>query len=51
MWTTEEVAKEFKLARMTVLRLIRKGRIHAVRVGNQYRIDDGEVERMKREGV
>lgn len=51
MWTTEELAKELKVVRTTVLRMIRKGRIRAVRVGKSFRIGDEEVERIKREGV
>lgn len=43
--TVEEFAKIFKLSPEAVRNLIRKGEIPAIRIGKQYRIPQGVIER------
>ena len=38
-----EVARIFRVSRSTVVRLIREGKLQAVRVGRSYRIDAQDV--------
>ena len=41
--TVSEVANLMRVSNMTVYRLIRAGRLHAVRVGNRYRVKESDV--------
>ena len=49
MLRIREVARELNVSERTVLRLIKSGKINAVRVGNQWRISQEEVKRLKGE--
>lgn len=51
MKTIKELSEILRLNRNTIWRLIKKGKIKAVKVANKYRIPDEEVERIKREGT
>ncbi len=46
--TVEEVADYFNVARMTVYRWVRSGKLPAIQVGRAYRIDEDEVKRLLR---
>jgi excisionase family DNA binding protein len=41
--TVTEVANLMRVSNMTVYRLIRAGRLNAVRVGNRYRVNESDV--------
>ncbi len=43
--TVAEVASSMRVSTMTVYRLIKSGELAAVRVGHNYRVRRGEVER------
>ena len=43
--TVSEVAAAMRVSNMTVYRLIKSGDLPAVRVGKNYRIREGDVER------
>jgi excisionase family DNA binding protein len=43
--TVGEVASAMRVSNMTVYRLIKSGELAAVRVGHNYRIREGDVER------
>ena len=43
--TVGEVAAAMRVSNMTVYRLIKAGELAAVRVGHNYRIREGDVER------
>jgi excisionase family DNA binding protein len=43
--TVAEVASAMRVSTMTVYRMIKGGELAAVRVGHNYRIREGEVER------
>ena len=43
--TVAEVARTMRVSNMTVYRLIKSGELPAVRVGHNYRIREGDVER------
>ena len=45
VYTVEEFAKMFRLSPEAVRSLIRKGEIPAIRIGRQYRIPQGVVDR------
>ena len=51
LFTAREVAKELRLSKPTVLRLIRRQKIKAVMVANKFLIPEEELERIKREGT
>ncbi len=44
--TVWEVARYLRLSRTTVWRWCREGKLHAVRIGHQWRVRRAEVERM-----
>lgn len=46
-YTPDEVAKLFKISKHTVYELIKRGELHAFRVGNKMRIEHSEIERFK----
>lgn len=48
MYTTKEAAQIFKCNVETIRRMIRKGEIKTIKIGNDYRIPEEEVERLKR---
>lgn len=50
MLTVEELAENLKVHKITVLRHIRNGKIKAIRMGKFWRVNEEEVERIKREG-
>jgi excisionase family DNA binding protein len=49
--TVTEVAGAMRVSNMTVYRLIKAGQIGAIRVGKNYRIRAGEVDRYLRDRV
>ncbi|ABS20568.1 substrate-binding domain-containing protein [Bacillus cytotoxicus] len=48
-YTTEEVAKQLKVSKLTVYDLIKKGELPSYRVGRQMRIDAGDLEQYIRQ--
>lgn len=40
MFTVDELAKHLKISRGTVVNLIKKGEIKAIKIGEQYRIPE-----------
>lgn len=46
-YTPDELAKLFKISKHTVYELIKRGELHAFKIGNKMRIDYSEVERFK----
>jgi excisionase family DNA binding protein len=51
MHTIQEVADILYMSYGGVLRLVRLGRIKAVKVGKRYLVSDDEIARIKREGA
>jgi excisionase family DNA binding protein len=49
MLDIKQVAKELSVCERTVRTLIKNGKIKATRIGNQYRISEEEVKRLKGE--
>lgn len=49
-YTPDEIAKMFKIAKNTVYELIKRGELHAFKVGNKMRIVESEVRRFKEAG-
>ncbi len=49
-WSPRQVAEHWGVARLTVIRALKSGRLRAVRLGNRghYMIPVGEVERVER---
>lgn len=50
MLTIEQVADALQLHKMTVFRYLKCGRIKGVKIGQNWRISEQELERIKREG-
>lgn len=48
-YTPDEIAGMFKISKHTVYELIKRGDLHAFKVGNKIRIEEKEVERFKEE--
>jgi len=48
MLTVKEFAERFHITKMTAYRWIKKGRINVVKVGKTIRIEQSEVDRIKR---
>ncbi|MBP2240400.1 putative molybdopterin biosynthesis protein [Cytobacillus eiseniae] len=46
-YTPDEIAKMFKISKNTVYELIKRGELHAFKVGNKMRIEESEVTRFK----
>ncbi|MCT8139405.1 helix-turn-helix transcriptional regulator [Anaerobacillus sp. CMMVII] len=46
-YTPDEIAKMFKISKHTVYELIKRGELHAFKIGNKMRINSEEVERFK----
>jgi excisionase family DNA binding protein len=51
MKTPKELAETLNVSEFSVYRLIQAGRIHAVKVGSQWRIPEMEARRVAREGT
>ncbi len=51
VYLTEEVAELIKFHPETVRRLVREGRIQAMKFGRDWRIPNSEVQRILREGL
>lgn len=51
MYTVQTVADILHMSYRGVLRLIKQGRIKAVKVGKQWLVSELELERVKREGA
>lgn len=49
--TREEAAAILRVSAVTMGRWLRSGRVRARRVGNAWRIERKEIERVKREGL
>lgn len=50
-YTPNELASTLRVSRQAIYKWIKKGRIRAVRVGEDWRIPAEEYERVKEEGV
>jgi putative molybdopterin biosynthesis protein len=46
-FTPDEIANLFKISKHTVYELIKRGELHAFKVGNKMRIEESEVDRFK----
>jgi len=51
MFTSDEAAPLLRLSPESVRRLIREGRIKAVKIGKRYMIAPAEIDRIKAEGT
>ncbi|MCK9513784.1 MAG: helix-turn-helix domain-containing protein [Pigmentiphaga sp.] len=51
MKTPRELAEALNVSEFSIYRLIQAGRIHAVKVGRQWRIPEKEARRVAREGT
>lgn len=51
MFTIEEVATILKISYRSAWLMVVAGKIKAIKVGNQWRITEEEVERIKKEGA
>lgn len=49
-YTPDEVAKMFKISKHTVYELIKRGELHAFKIGNKMRIEESEITRFKDNG-
>jgi excisionase family DNA binding protein len=49
--TIEEVSKILKISYRSAWLMVVAGKIKAIRVGNQWRISEDEIERIKKEGA
>jgi putative molybdopterin biosynthesis protein len=49
-YTPDEIAKMFKISKHTVYELIKRGELHAFKVGNKMRIVESEINRFKDAG-
>lgn len=46
IYTASDVQRILKISRSTIMRLLKSGQIHAVKVGKQYRIMGKEILRL-----
>ncbi|ETI69978.1 helix-turn-helix domain-containing protein [Neobacillus vireti] len=46
--TPNDIARIFNISKHTVYELIKRGELRAFKVGNRFRIEQSEVERMKK---
>ena len=44
LYTTEQVAKLLQIHPLTVLKYIRSGKLHAIKLGRIYRIQESAIE-------
>lgn len=51
MLTTEQLAETLNVAKITIFRYLKSGRIRGVKIGNIWRISEEEVERIKKVGI
>ena len=51
MLTVEQVAEILNVAKITIFRHLKSGKIKGVKIGNVWRISMEEVDRIKQEGV
>ena len=51
MLSTEQAAKMLGISYQTCFKLIKQGKIKAVKIGSYYKILEEEVERIKKEGT
>ena len=51
MYTIEEVAAILRISYRSAWLMVKGGKIKAIKVGNQWRIPEAEVERIKEAGV
>lgn len=51
MFTVEQVAEILNIAKITVFRHLKSGKIKGVKIGNVWRISIEEVDRIKQEGI
>lgn len=50
MLTIEDVAKELRVNKVTIYRKLLNGEIRGVKIGNQWRIDEKELKKIKEQG-
>ncbi len=48
LYTTKEVAEMFKISRETVLRMLRRGELEAIKLGKDYRFEEDVIQRFIR---
>lgn len=48
LYSPKEIAEMWGISRETVLRLIRRGELQAIRIGNVLRVADSELEAYKK---
>lgn len=51
MYTIEQFAEIFNISYITAYRLVKSGKVKAIRIGEQYRIPESEIEIVKKEGT
>lgn len=51
LYTVEEVAKRWRVSKMTVYRLVHKGELPAMKVGSSFRVYKWAVQQYEREGA
>lgn len=51
MYTISQITEILHLSYRGALRLVKQGRIKAVKVGKQWLVSENEIERIKREGA
>ena len=51
MLTIEEVSKILKISYRSTWLMVVAGKIKAIKVGNQWRVTEDELERIKKEGT
>lgn len=51
MLTPKEVGKMIGVSKVTVIKYIHQGKIHAIRIGKSFKIEEQEAERIKKEGT
>ena len=51
MYSVTEVAEMLKITTLTVRRKIKDKKIRAVKMGKEWRIDERELERIRKDGV
>jgi excisionase family DNA binding protein len=51
MYTLEEASKRLAVCHETLLRAVRKGSVHGVKIGRHWRISEAELRRVSVEGA
>jgi excisionase family DNA binding protein len=51
MKNINDAARELSCSYQTIMKWIKTGKIHAIRIGRFYKIEDKELERIKSKGL